>query len=351
MMKSTFDKRMVCTALMMGSLLWLVSSMPAMGGGKKVRVNLGTIAPRGSTYHRALQAMAERWKEASSGRVRVVVYPDGTMGGESDMVRLMRVGTLHAALLTAHGLSDIEPAVTGLQSMPLRFRDLDEFDYVNEELRPVIEPRIEEKGFVVLGWVDAGWVRYFSKLPVINPDDLKTRKVFAWEGNPKQIKVMRNLGLSPVALDTGEIQTGLRTGLIDVVAMPPIFALAGRIDQQAPHMLDLNWAPLVGAVVIHRDTWHRIPEALRAELLAEAETAGRQIRAGSRRESVDSVKAMQERGLTVHPVTEAIEASWQEMAESSLLPEIRGSIVPEDIYDEVQRIIRRYRSQQGNAGQ
>lgn len=349
MMKSVFQNRVVCTALAMGGLFWLVFPRPVMGGGNKVRVNLGTIAPRGSTYHRALQSMAERWKDTSSGLVRVVVYPDGTMGGESDMVRLMRIGTMGAALLTAHGLSDIEPAVTGLQSMPLRFRDLDEFGFVNQELRPVIEPRIEAKGFVVLCWVDAGWVRYFSKQPITHPDDLKNRKVFAWEGNPKQVKVMRTLGLNPVALDTGEIQTGLRTGLIDVVALPPIFALAGRIDQQAPHMLDLNWAPLVGAVVIHRDTWLLIPEEFRADFIAEAETAGRQIRASSRRESADSVMAMQERGLQVHSMTEAVEAAWCEMAESSLLPEIRGTIVPEDTYDEVQRLVRRYRSRQGNA--
>ena len=86
-----------------------------------------------------------------------------------------------------------------------------------------------------------------------------------------------------------------------------------------------------------------------ADFIAEAETAGRQIRASSRRESADSVMAMQERGLQVHSMTEAVEAAWAEMAESSLLPEIRGTIVPEDTYDEVQRLVRRYRSRQGNA--
>ena len=342
-MKTGFRKNRVCTALMIGSLLGLGFSIPAAGGGKKVRVNLGTIAPRGSSYHRALQSMGERWKEATGGTVRVVVYPDGTMGGESDMVRLMRVGTLHAALLTGHGLSDIEPSVTGLQSMPLRFRNLDEFDHVNEQLRPVIEPRVEEKGFVVLSWVDAGWVRYFSKQPFTHPNELKSRKVFAWEGNPEQVQIMRELGCNPVVLDTGDIQTGLRTGLIDVVALPPIFALSGRVDLQAPHMLDLNWAPLVGAVVLDRDTWLRIPEMHREELLAEAAAAGREIRAGSRRESAESVTAMQKRGLQVHALSPELLAAWREMADTSLLPLIRGTLVPEGTFDEVEKIVHRYR--------
>jgi TRAP-type C4-dicarboxylate transport system substrate-binding protein len=312
-------------------------------GRPRIRINLGTIAPRGSTFHRSLQSMAQEWKTISGGAVRMVVYPDGTMGGDSDMVRLMRVGTLHAALLTAHGLSDIEPSVTGLQSMPLRFRTLDEFDHANHLLRPVVQPRVEAKGFVVLSWVDAGWVRYFSKEPVIWPNDLKTRKVFAWNGDPDQFQLMRDLELSPVALDTGDIQTGLRTGLIDVVAVPPVFALAGGIDAQAPHMLSLNWAPLVGAIVVSRRTWERIPETMHAELLAAAEAAGSEIRAGSRKESADAVAAMEQRGLQVHPVTPEMRATWEAMAESELLPRIRGTLVPEEMFDAVQQIVLRYR--------
>src|SRR5439155_885115 len=109
---------------------------PLRAGEKTVRINLGTLAPRGSTYHRSLQVLAEKWKQAPAGGARLVIYPDGTQGGETDMVRLMRVRTLHAALLTAVGLAEIEPGVAGLQSLPMMFRNLDEFGYVNDQLRP-----------------------------------------------------------------------------------------------------------------------------------------------------------------------------------------------------------------------
>src|SRR5207247_6196331 len=134
---------------------------------KPVRIHLGTLAPRGSTYHQSLQAMAERWKHTPGGGARLVIYPDGTQGGETDMVRLMRVGSLHAGLLTAVGLAEIEQGVTGLQTLPMMFRNFDEFEFVNNQLRPMLEKRLAEKGFVVLFWVDAGWVRYFSKEPTL----------------------------------------------------------------------------------------------------------------------------------------------------------------------------------------
>src|SRR4030095_2265972 len=156
-------------------LTWLalVSALavlsPLRAAERQIRINLGTLAPRGSIYHQSLQAMAERWKQGPGGGARLGLYPGGTQGGETDMVRLMRVGSLHAGLLTGVGLADIEPGVTGLQTLPMMFRNFDEIEFVNEKLRPMLEKRLAEKGFVVLFWVDAGWVRYFSKEPMLTP--------------------------------------------------------------------------------------------------------------------------------------------------------------------------------------
>ena len=88
--------------------------------------------------------MAEAWRQAPDGGVRLVIYPDGTQGGEADMVKLMRVGTLQAGLFTVVGLSQIEAGVTGLQGVPMLFHSLDEFEYVNEKLRPMLEKRLAE---------------------------------------------------------------------------------------------------------------------------------------------------------------------------------------------------------------
>src|SRR6266542_5462303 len=224
---------------------------------KVVRINLGTLAPRGSTYHQSLQAMAERWKQIPGGGARLVIYPDGTQGGETDMVRLMRVGSLHAGLVTAVGLAEIEPGVTGLQSLPMMFRNFDEVEYVNDKLRPMLEKRLADKGFVVLFWVDAGWVRYFSREPMLTPEDMKKRKVFVWAGNPAQVDIMKKHGYNPVGLETADILPGLQTGLINVVPVPAILALSSQIDKRAPHMIDLKWAPLVGGCVVKKDIWDK----------------------------------------------------------------------------------------------
>src|SRR5438552_10654840 len=299
-MKRLHRRTGLAVLLVLASALALPAPMRA--AEKAVRINLGTLAPRGSSYHQSLQTMAERWKQASGG-ARLVIYPDGTQGGETDMVRLMRVGSLHAGLLTAVGLAEIEPGVTGLQTLPMMFRNFDEFEFVNDKLRPMLEKRLAEKGFAVLFWVDAGWVRYFSKEPMLTPEDMKKMKVFVWSGNPAQVDTMKKHGYTPVGLETGDILPGLQTGLINVVPAPPVFALYSQIDQRAPHMIDLKWGPLVGACVIKKDIWDKIPLEAKGNMLKAAGEAGSEIRANSRKESDESVAAMKKRGLIVDELT------------------------------------------------
>ena len=74
-----------------------------------------------------------------------------------------------------------------------------------------------------------------------------------------------------------DILPSLQTGLINAVPLPPSIALAGQVDAVAPHMLDLDWAPLVGAAVITKKTWDAIP--------AEGRDALRKVGRGDRHSS------------------------------------------------------------------
>jgi TRAP-type C4-dicarboxylate transport system substrate-binding protein len=311
-----------------------------------VKVKLATLAPTGSSYHQSLLALRETWKKASNGGVDLIVYADGKLGGEADTVNLMSVKSVQASMLTAVGLAEIELGVAGLQSIPMGFRNLDEVDYVGEKLRPLLQERLEKKGFVVLFWTDAGWVRFFAKKPFATPDEFKKLKLFTWAGNPSQVEIYQSAGFNPVPLETADILPGLQTGLIEAVPAPPIFALAGQMDARAPYMLDLNWAPLVGACVIRKETWDKIPAELHDALFKAAAAAGAEIKANARKESAESVKAMEKRGLKVMKISAEQEAGWRRAAEA-IYPKIRGTLVPADVFDQALAAIREYRAQQG----
>jgi TRAP-type C4-dicarboxylate transport system substrate-binding protein len=245
-------------------------------------------------------------------------------------------------MLSVVGLSEIDPSVSALQFMPMMFRSLDEVSYVRQRLQPTLAKRLLDKGFVALFWGDIGWIRYFSTKPAERPAEFKQMKLFAWAGDEAQIRIMKSAGYQPVPLEIDGILLGLKSGMIEAVAQPPFFALAGQMYRDARHMLEVNWAPMVGATVITRKKWDTIPESSREALVAAARAAGERVTRDGRAESLASVAAMKARGLTVHTLTPQIEIEWRKVAEE-LYPTIRGSLVPADIFDEVRGMLEEYR--------
>jgi TRAP-type transport system periplasmic protein len=321
----------------------LVMSYPAQAQ-EPIKIRLGTLAPKGSTYHRALQEMGEKWRQAQGGGSTFTVFTDGTQGGEADMVRRMRVGQLNAALVSVVGLMEIDRSVAALQYMPMVFHDWGEMDAVREKLRGTLEQRLLDKGFVVLFWAEGGWVRFFSKAAELTPDDFKKTKMFVWSGDNDQVDLMKAMGYQPVSLETADILPGLQTGLISAVPSAPFYALAGQFDTVAKHMLDLKWVPVTGAAVITKKVWDQLSAAGRDQLRAAGDAAGVKVRERARQEDLDSVEAMKKRGLIVHPVGPELEADWRRMAEGAY-PKLRGTMVPAEMFDQVRAIVAEYRKQ------
>lgn len=307
-----------------------------------VEIKLATILPAGTSGHQRLMEMRDAWQKASGQSVKLTVYA-GSADGEALLVKKMRGGQIHAALVSAVGLSGIDRSATSLQLMPLTFHNWGEVDYVREKIRGDLEERLRAKGYEVLFWADAGWVRFFSKEPAVRPDDFKKMKMFVWAGEPSQLTIMRSLGYQPLGLETEQILPGLSTGMINVVPVPPFLANALQYNRYAGHMLDLPWVPIVGAAIVRRDIWEKIPATLRAELLKSAEATGRIFRMRCREEDNAAIAAMQKRGLIVHSGTPEIASEWAAMAEQ-VYPKIRGTMVPAELFDRVQALVAEYRA-------
>lgn len=328
----------VCLVVILGA-----ATASAFAGERPFRIKIGTIAPHGSIYHRSLLEMGEKWRRSQGSTAKFTVYAGGSQGTEADHVRRMRVGQLDGAMLTVVGLTEIDHSVAALQKIPMMFRSWDELDYVREQLRPILEKRLLDKGFVVLFWGEGGWVQIFSKQPISMPEDLKPARIFVWAGDNTQVDLMKVLGYRPVVLVLSDILPGLQTGLIDAVPAAPMFALAGQFDRTARYMLRINWAPIVGATLLTSKTYNRLNPTARVALTAAAKKAASNLRVHRNTLDDNSIKAMQKRGLQVQPVTPEIKRAWQLLAQRSY-SSIRGSTVPTEMFDRVVALLAEYRT-------
>ena len=334
-------------AALLAALLLAGPTFAPAPAAAEVVVKMATVVPDGSAYHLILKEMAEKCRVATGGRVVLRLYPGSVAGDDVDVVRKMRLGTLNAALLTSVGVSNIERSVYALE-VPMMYSSLEEVDYVLEKMGPKLEAALEARGFVLLNWADAGWIRFFTKSPVARPDDMKPLKLFSWAGDTDATEIWKGAGFNPVPLPSTEISTALQTGLVSALPTTPQAAVILQWYTQAPFMTDVKWALLLGATVVTKGTWEKIDPADRKLVLAACREAGLRLREEARKAGDRDVEAMKKRGLTVVAVDAKAEALWRGAAEA-VYPKIRGKIVPAEAFDEAKKLLGDLRARKGLA--
>lgn len=318
----------------------LLALSPA--AGQNVLIKMGTVAPDGSPWYQILQQIGQDWSKISGGKVTLRLYPGGVLGDEPDMVQKMRIGQLQAVALSGAGLARIDSSAACLQ-IPMLIQSYEELDYVRDKIAPRLERAIEQKGYLVLNWGDAGWVHFFTKARATKLDEIRKMKLFTSAGDPEALELYQSAGFRPVPLASTDMLPALQTGLIEAFDVPPLLALLNQWFGIANNMIDIKWAPLVGATVVSKQAWDRIPEALRPQMLEAARRAGVRLRSEIRKMGDDAVAVMQKKGLHVVPVDPATLADWRKQAEDAY-PKLRGRLVPADLFDEVKRLRDEFRA-------
>ncbi len=340
-MKPNLPRRLI-PLVIVGLLLGAVSPLSA----RRVLIKLGTSAPKNSSWHDALSYLRQEWRKISGGDVKVNIYAGGVAGDDNELVRKIRRGGMDAIAVSGIGLSRIDNGVDCL-SIPMMVRSYEELDYVREHITTKLERRIEEKGFVVLNWADVGWVHFFTKEPAPSLDDIRRQKLWISTGDPDTEKLYKQLKFQVVPLPVTDMLTSLQTGLIEAFQAPPLFAMLERSYQQVGYMTAVRWAPLMGATLISKRSWDRIPSEYHAAMRKAAHEAGDKLRDEIRRLDTDAIAQMKQRGLKVIEADAATLADWQTQAEDAY-PTLRGTMVPPDLFDEVRRLRDEYRAK--NAG-
>ncbi len=328
-------------------VLALLTAFALPAQAQVITVKMATLVPENSSWFLVLKEVADQWGKVSGGTVRVLLYPGGRQGDDPDVVRKMHLGTLNAGVLTSAGLGEIDRGVYAL-SIPMAFTDYEEVYAVLEKMRPKLEAQFEAKGFVVLNWADGGWNHWFTKTAAATPEEMKKLKLFSWAGDMKTTEAYKKMGFDPRPAPSTELITGLQTGLFESFLAPPQVALITRYYEQTKFMTDMKVQILMGATIIRKETWERIPADLRPKLLEIARSAGSKLQRSIRDGYQRDVDAMKKTGLTVVPVDARTRELWRRSVETGY-PIIRGGVMPVEAFDDALRYRDEYRRQLGAA--
>jgi len=315
--------------------------VPSVASAQTVTIKMATLVPTNTSWFLVLKEVADQWNKLSNGRVKVILYGGGTKGDDPEVVQAMRLGELQGAVLASVGIAEIERSVYAV-SIPMAYDSYEEAYAVLDKMRPRLEAAMEAKGFVVLNWADGGWIQFFSTSRVAVPDDLKKLTLFQWNGDPKSLEIWKTAGFNVRPAAVTDLPTGLSTGLFQACTLSPQVSFIGRYYEKAKFMTDLRWALLLGATVIKKDTWAKVPADIKPALLKAMQDAGSKLQASIREDGEKDIVAMKGAGLTVVPVDAKAMELWRKVAESAY-PKIRGDFVPADAFDEAMKARDEYR--------
>lgn len=244
------------------TLFFLSFLNPDIASADKVILKIGTLAPEGSTWVKTFRDINRELAEKTKDQVAIRIFPGGVLGDEEDMLRKIKVGQIQGGFFSGGGLGLIFKDIKILV-IPSLFENYKEVDAVMAKMGGHLEKGIEDNGFKIMGWAESGFIYLFSKHPIRGAADLRKGKVWIWEDTAIGRAVFKELGINGIPLGIPDVLVSLQTGMIDTVYASPGAAISMQWFTRVAYMTDVPLSYSVGAAVLQKSAFEKIPQALR----------------------------------------------------------------------------------------
>ncbi len=329
--------------ILVGILIFLgicLSGQPVWAKAQVVK--LAVVMPEGSTWTNTIHEFSKAIKTQTNGQVRFKVYAGGISGDESDVLRKMQANRIQAAGFSGVGLGMVLPEIRILEA-PLLFNNYAELDYVKEQLFTDFEARFEAKGFVLLGFAEAGFVYVFAANDIKTDDGLKHLKMWVWKGDRVVEGFLKAFGIATYPLHIADVNTGLETGMIDAFYAPPLAAVAFQWHSRARYMLDFPWANSTGALLMNKRAFNKLSHENQTILRRLVKEYAARLVALTRQDNQAAIAVLKEAGIEfVAPTADQVgtfQKSAQDYYQDRLL-----QIYPEDLCNNVRQLLQDFRA-------
>lgn len=324
-------------------LLLLLCACASARADETYVLKFATLAPAGSTWMNVITEWANKVDKESHGRLKFKFYPGGVSGDEPDMIRKIRFGQIHGAAMTGHGIGSLYSPARVLE-IPFLFRNYEEVDYVRAQMMPEIRAGFRKNDYELLGWMEVGFIRFFSRTPINSMDDLKKRRIWLWQGDPLGAAFFTASNIAPVPLPITEVFTSLSTGLIDTVIAPPLGAIALQWFTKTPYMTEVPMADGIGGLVVSSKFYNGLPKDLQELLLRTGNETSEKLLAETRKDNEKSLSVLKQNGVTFtlgwKDIKEADVISIRDRAAADLA---KSDYIPAEVYDRARKLLVEYR--------
>ncbi len=279
-------------------------------------------------FHAGFLKWAEAVKERTNGKLIIEVFPGSQLGVEEDLLEQAKQGVNigHNTDAARLGMYVKEIAV---MNGPYFVETLEEVEKLKDSktLQAYID-EVEKYGLKVISY---NWVQtlrhFFTNVEIDRPEDLKGLRIRT-PGPPIWQESVRALGAEPVAMNFGDMYSGIQQGAVDGAELVYANIPGGKLYEVLSYANETGHILLINFQVVSADWFNSLPEEYQQILIEECDKAGLEV-SREMEKNIDKIKAdLISKGMTINedPDVEAFRAAGEKAYEVLGLTDVKQKI-------------------------
>jgi TRAP-type C4-dicarboxylate transport system substrate-binding protein len=321
--------------------VFLLFSQLLFAAESSVTIKLATLVPEGSSWMKTFKTLNSEVMKKTESRVQFRIYPGGVLGDERDMLRKMKIGQIHGAVLTTGSLSSLFKEVDVLQ-VPFLFQKYEEVDVILKKMDAFFRKGFEESGYIFLSWSEGGFINLMSTVPIASVADMKKAKVWIWEESPMAKAIFDEAGVKAIPLSVPDVLVGLQTGLVDVVYIPPTAAISLQWFTKIKYFTDVPLSYLTGGAVVKKEIFKGLSPSDQNVVMETFQRQFEELKGVTRNENQEAIKVMTKQGVKVIVPSKDQLDEFKRLS-AKAMGKITGQTFSKKVLEEVTSSLEQYR--------
>ena len=268
--------------------------------------------PKGHPLEQGASKFAELVAAKSGGKIKVNVFPGGTLGGDAANVSALQGGTIEFVMLNS-GILASQVKDFEVFDFPFMFASAKEADaIVDGPFGEKLEAKLQDKGIVGLAYFELGFRQLTNSKRAVNTVDdiagLKLRVI------PNAINVdwVKALGANPTPLAFPELYAALEQKAIDGQENPLSVINANKFFEVQKYLTLTNHQYNPQSLIFSKKVWDTLSPAEKKILEDAALEAAKYQRQVNRDAAAGQLDALKKAGMQVSEFSPAEQAKLRE---------------------------------------
>ncbi len=292
---------------------------------------LGTASPEDTVTQIYAETFADTVYELSGGTMRIEVYSNSTLGGDTELLECCMTGDIPFVVQNTAPQVSYLPRLC-LFDLPCVFSSIDELHEVldNEAFMEKINEIYADAGLELLGMSDQDFRVMSSNVAVTSLSDFSGIKIRTME-NSYHMSFWTAIGANPSPMSFSEVYIGLQQHTIDAQENPYEVIVSNKFYEQQDYIIQTNHLPHLLSLIVSEDFMDSLTEEQQAIIREAATIACAYAREQAQERVSDRIATCEEAGATIIEVSDELRAEMREAA-SDLYEEIRQVVDDDDLY-------------------